>query len=140
MFECPKCGKDDIRSKSGYTLHIQKCSSDSEDETEYCTIGKTRREHHPKNVFELVVEEHITAIDPKRYFMTSGEAVAKAAKLEQDLWQAAGQARKLLKLLTEARGDAKWLESSWNGERRLILKKKNPRKRQNIKHGKGKRS
>ena len=129
MYKCQNCGKDDIRSKSGFSLHIQKCVVENEDETKYCMVGRARYEYHPKNVFELVIEEHIDPIDPKRYFMTSGEAIAKASKLEKDLWQAAGQARKLLKLLREARGDAKWLESSWNEERRLILKKKNPRKR-----------
>lgn len=57
-------------------------------------------------VFELVVEDHVqwvnpqefdlksAGINPRDYFITSGDAVKKAEILDKDLWQLAGSLRK----------------------------------------------
>jgi len=91
-------------------------------------------DHHKKNVFQLILEDFFdtdtnffSAV--KEYFVTSGEAVAKLDKLEQDAWKLAGDARRLGRLLRAARAEAKYLETGFDFERRLLLKKKNPRKR-----------
>ncbi len=93
----------------------------------YCRIGGKKQLHQPDAIFELVLSDFFTGpIDPKAYFVTSGEAVRKAEQLEKDLWFAAGQARKLRNLLKVAREKAVYLETEWN-DGRLILKRKNPR-------------
>ena len=60
----------------------------------------------PPAVFELVLSDHITWVDPKEYgldrpgvnprdyFVTSGDAVEKAKVLDRDLWQLAGALRR----------------------------------------------
>jgi hypothetical protein len=72
----------------------------------YHNVGDPFGDEHPA-VFELVIENHVPfvnpldydikdqhGIDPKEYFVTSGDAVEKAKKLETDLWQLAGDVRK----------------------------------------------
>jgi hypothetical protein len=94
----------------------------------YCKIGGKKQLHQPEAIFELVLADFFKGpIDPKTYFVTSGEAVRKAEQLEKDLWYAAGQARKLKNLLKVAREKAVYLETEWNADARLILKRKNPR-------------
>lgn len=140
-------------------------------------------------VFELVVQDHVEYVDPKKYgisnesgvdpnkyFITSGDAVEKSKVLERDLWtyagelrkktfakiakeksvdniraqqlyrsgvrptspkkwaqfesavwQAAGQARKLINKLIKARGSAKFLETEWQ-DHILLCIPKNPRR------------
>ncbi|MEM3097480.1 MAG: hypothetical protein QXU32_02005 [Nitrososphaerales archaeon] len=92
----------------------------------YCKIGHKPQPHQPDDIYELVLSEFVSAIDPKNYFVTSGEAIQKAKKLEQDLWHMAGEARKLRRLLEKARGSAVYLETEWQ-DGHLILRRKNPR-------------
>jgi len=86
-----------------------------------------RRLYQPKGVWELDISLFVETIDPADYFITSGEAIIKARKLEADLFKAAGKARKLVNILNKIKGDNVYLETSWH-EGRLILKTKNPRK------------
>lgn len=119
---CPSCNKTGFTSKSGRTLHIQTC--DGQPELQLVLP-------EDDGVFTLEVYSFVKPIDPKRYFVTSGEAIAKAQKLEKDLWESAGLARKLVKVLESTRAEAKYLETSWeNGQ--LRLRKKNPRKKANV--------
>lgn len=92
----------------------------------FCKLGERRLEHQPDGVYELVLSEFITELDPKTYFVTSGEAVRKAEQLEKDIWKMAGKARKLRNYLKKARGPAVYLETEWN-DGMLVLKRKNPR-------------
>lgn len=93
----------------------------------YCKIGGKLQAHQPEAIFELVLSDFFTgAIDPRTYFVTSGEAVRKAEQLEKDIWLMAGKARQLRNLLKKAREKAVYLETEWN-DGRLILKRKNPR-------------
>lgn len=69
-------------------------------------IGESFSEKNRPQTFELVLDDHIQAvhpktfgikeefIDPRRYFITSGDAIQKARVLEQDLWQLAARLRK----------------------------------------------
>ena len=86
------------------------------------------------------------SINPFDYFVTSGDAVEKAKVLERDywklagrirqakvskayetaMWKAAGQARKMLNALKEAKGENTFLETEWV-DHCLILMTKNPR-------------
>jgi hypothetical protein len=117
------------------------------------------------SVFELVIDDHILHVDPnkfgvecesinpKDYFVTSGDAVEKAKALERELWQLAGrvrggcctkggkkavgkyekaiwkeagQARSMVNKLKEARDDACFLETEWDRHKLLCIPK-NPR-------------
>ena len=93
---------------------------------QYCKLGNPRKEHQPDGIFHLVMKDFMSAIDPNTYFITSGEAIAKAEKLEKDIWLMAGKARQLKNMLKKARGPAVYLETEWN-DGRLLLKRKNPR-------------
>lgn len=108
---------------------------------------ETRRSYHPKNVWELDIKEIIPgSIDPIQYFRTTGEAIIKMRKLEADLFQMAGLARKVGNILEKLRGENIYLETQWNNGR-LLIKAKNPRKnkeekaralQENFTHGKKK--
>lgn len=97
-----------------------------EEPEQFCKLGKNRKEHQPEGIYHLVLKEFMTPIDPHQYFITSGEAIAKAEKLEKDIWLMAGKARQLKNMLKKARGPAVYLETEWN-DSRLLLKRKNPR-------------
>jgi hypothetical protein len=116
---CPTCKKSDFTSKSGRTLHTKTCDGRPE---------PSMKLPEEDGVFSLDVYTFLKPIDPVKYFVTSGEAIAKAQKLEKDLWEAAGMARKMVKALEEARFDAKYLETSWNNGV-LEMRRKNPRKK-----------
>lgn len=89
--------------------------------------GENRKSFQPKDTWELDLTDFIGSVDPNDYFVTSGEATLKARKLEADLFQAAGRARKLVNTLKKLKDTNVYLESSWH-DGRLILKAKNPRK------------
>lgn len=89
--------------------------------------GETRRNYHQPGVCELILNDFVQQVNPKSYFVTSGDAILKARKLESDLYREAGKVRKLVNALQKMKEDNVYLETSWN-EGRLILKIKNPRK------------
>lgn len=118
-------------------------------------------------VYELDIDEHVpfvdpatygikdlTAVRPSDYFITSGDAVVKAAQLDKDMWLLAGEARKrygpskvkkhkeferriweaagkcrtLVNTLKKVRGEAVFLETEWK-DHKLYCIPKNPRKK-----------
>lgn len=81
-----------------------------------------------EDVYTMVIDDLIGTLDPNDYFITSGEAIQKVKQLEKDAWRLAGEARKLVKLMEQAKGSAKYLEVTWE-EGILTLKRKNPRKK-----------
>ena len=93
----------------------------------YCKLGNEKDLHQPEGVWELILSDFTNSINPRDYFVTSGEAVQKAKKLEEDIWLLAGKARKLRNLLEKARGSSTYLETEWTDGGRLLLKKKDPR-------------
>ena len=91
-------------------------------------------------VYELAVEAHVPAaggVNPRDYFITSGDAVSKARTLRRDLLslgtsagdEAAAAADTLIGHLVAARGDAIFLETEYDSDHRLFCIPKNPRKR-----------
>jgi len=124
-------------------------------------------EDNSNTTYELDINEHVQWVDPAEfgvtdfpvvkptdYFITSGDAVVKAAHLDRDVWQLAGEARKkfsqsknkkhaefqrrlwemagkcraLLNILKKARGEAIFLETEWR-DHKLYCIPKNPRKK-----------
>jgi hypothetical protein len=119
----------------------------------------------PGGIFELRIDEHVPFVDPRTYgindfqginprdyFITSGDAVCKASQLERELWEAAGAARRLygqaknkrhqqfqkdlwiaagkcrtlVNRLKNVRGDAIFLETEYR-DHKLYCIPKNPR-------------
>jgi hypothetical protein len=120
---CPSCAKK-MKSASGYTLHIKKCCP-NRDDGRY----QSRLLQHPKGVWELKFElfsESLKVIDPKAYFITSGEAIRKTERLCEDFAAALHASGELLIALKHLKGSAKYLETQWENDR-LLLKQKNPR-------------
>lgn len=93
----------------------------------YARLGKEPTEDQPDGVYYANIYDYVPKIDPLQYFITSGEAILKAEKLEADLWKAAGLAKKFVSMLKKAKASAKFLETSVEDETIIILKRKNPR-------------
>lgn len=73
--------------------------------SEYHQIGAPFAADERPSVFQLVIEDHIKFVNPKtygireefinprEYFVTSGDAIQKAKILERDLWRLASNLR-----------------------------------------------
>jgi len=72
-------------------------------------IGEEPAEGANPKVFCLLLDE-LKTLDPRSYFVTSGEAVRKAEKLEKDVWALVSQCKKLVYRLKKARGESEYLE------------------------------
>ena len=135
---------------------------------EFHLIGEPIDENDRPPVFEFRINDHlpdidpvtfglqpdkVQSVDPSSYFITSGDAVSKAKKLESDLWSLAHtlknnrpkrvtkkylkyekvvwscavKARTVVRRLVEARGDSCFLETEWR-DRALLVIPKNPRR------------
>jgi hypothetical protein len=92
-------------------------------------LCQERSPHQPKGVWYIDIEsfhEALKVIDPKQYFITSGEAVKKTEVLCTDLKAALQIATRLLTIFKTLKADAKYLETQWENQR-LLIKTKNPR-------------
>jgi hypothetical protein len=138
----------------------------------YHLVGDPFDEEERPSVFELRVMDHlididplshkitteISQIDPRSYFITSGDALAKAKQLEKDLWalagklksstpkrptkkylayasdvwKCAGKCRSLVNKLQVVKGVNCFLETEWSADRQLLCIPKNPRIKHNI--------
>jgi hypothetical protein len=98
-----------------------------EEPVRHAALGQQPLPHQPKEVWRIDVYGSVPHIDPMTYFMTSGEAVVKAKRLEADLWQAAAKARKFANLLQKTKGKNKYLELELVGGGIVLVKTKNSR-------------
>lgn len=104
----------------------------------YAKLGSDPTIEQPKGVWEIPnisnelpmidINQYFqtTKLDPKSYFVTSGEAVKKAEKLVKDAFSLAIKARSFKDKLIEARGNKQYLETSWENNK-LIVKTKEKR-------------
>lgn len=82
----------------------------------------------PGVVIKYAGEFDLKAIDPSKYFLTTGDAIIKTSVLEKDLFRAAIMARKMKDILIKLKDKSVHLETRWeNGS--LIVMKKDPRKK-----------
>jgi hypothetical protein len=123
------------------------------DYDESCTVFEIKIYDHLDHIdpaeFEL---SNVPTLDPKMYYVTSGDAICKTQQLQKDLWILVGQVQKiagkkppkklaaylkvlyrcaarsqvLIDKLKVARRDAIFLETEWR-DRRVICVAKNPR-------------
>jgi hypothetical protein len=104
----------------------------------FARLGHTPQPHQPKDTWQFNVIDFVPNVNPNNYFCTSGEAVIKAKKLEQDLWQAAAAARRFTNVLIKTRGKHKYLEFQITGDRyqdgrqMSVVKTKDPRPNQRL--------
>jgi hypothetical protein len=78
---------------------------------------------HPKKQLHQPLKDIIIL----EYFRTSGDAIAKLAALEQDLWALAGAVRALSNLAKKTRGDSRWLEVGITGDKEIMCQPKSLR-------------
>lgn len=90
---------------------------------------ETREPGQKPGVWELNISDfNLKAIDPLKYYLTTGDLIIKTAVLEKDLFRSAIMARKMKDILIKLKDKSVHLESRWeNG--RLIAMKKDPRKK-----------
>lgn len=149
--KCPICEQDISVGGAAYTSHLRSHVRKGEameyksgdhltfipakehskfiEEHPYAKLGEEPLPGQPKCVWiinNLKVE--LPAIDPSKYFITSGEAVKKAEKLVKDVYSLAVKTRAFRDKLKKARGLKKYLEATHeNG--RLLVKSKDKRVR-----------
>ena len=90
-------------------------------------LGEEQVLDQPQKTWQVPIDD-LDGINPKDYFITTGEAVTKTDQLINDLSELLKNVRKLKKNLLKSRAESKYLETSWvNG--RLIVKRKDPRRK-----------
>lgn len=88
----------------------------------YARIGEKQEQGQCKKTFVVPIEEYKT-IDPKYYFVTTGEATTKVKVLLNDINELAREVRKLQRQLEKTKGDSDYLETAWEDGKLLIKKK-----------------
>lgn len=115
----------------GRLVFVKTQNGEYEEPEPYAVLGEKPADHQPDGVFDITEAlNNLPAIDPKQYFITSGEAVRKADKLVSDFYSAAVRAKVFRTKLEEARASAKHLETQ-HDDGRLLAKRKSPRRRKN---------
>jgi hypothetical protein len=93
----------------------------------YATLGEEPVVGQSKKAWVLPIDEY-EIVDPKYYFITTGEATIKINILINALSTGLKQARKLKKLLEKTKGESDYLETCWE-DGKLLVKKKEARKK-----------
>lgn len=93
----------------------------------YARIGEKPEQGQCKKTFKIPIEDYRT-IDPKKYFVTTGEATTKIKVLLNDINELAREARKLQRLLEKTKDESDYLETAWE-DGSLLVKKKVARSR-----------
>ena len=112
-----------------FTSLIDKPKKSYQSMEPFAKLGEDPLSHQQKNVWDATEAlADLSAIDPKTYYITSGEGVRKADKLVRDLYSAAVRARSFKRKMEKARGSAKFLETC-REDGRLLVKQKNQKER-----------
>jgi len=93
----------------------------------YAILGNVPEQGQSKKAFILEIDNY-EAIDPKEFFITTGEATVKIDVLLKRLEKLTKDVRKLKKKLIDTKGESDYLETCWE-DRDLIVKKKEKRSR-----------
>ena len=115
--------------------HIKKFHTNLEyvDLPKFPILGHAPKEGQFDNGW-VVPQEELQVFDPRKYFATSGEAVAKSEKMLKDAWLYVGKLQSFANKLKKAKGAAKYLEVAWQGGGTLVVQAKNPRVFKEKKH------
>ena len=95
----------------------------------YPIIGCVPSNNQSKKVWVVPIDKY-KKVDPRDYFITTGEAIVKIDVLLKDLKELTKNICKLKKSLIDAKGDSDYLETCWENNK-LLVKKKDKRLRGN---------
>ena len=124
---CPKTGRLIFKNPNEASKYVEM--------EPYAMLGEEPLKGQPKGVWEITEAlNKLPTIDPRRYYITSGEAVRKAEMLTKDAYSLAVKAKSFEKALRKAREEAKYLETQRENSR-LLIKKKSPRKKKENPNG-----
>lgn len=90
--------------------------------TKYAKIGEEPQKGQSKKIWTVPIDEY-RKIDPKEYFVTTGEATVKIDILLEDIKELSNELRKLKRQLIKTKGDSDYLETCWESSELLIKKK-----------------
>lgn len=93
----------------------------------YAILGEDPAKGQSKKAWIVEIDSY-NKIDPKEYFITTGEATVKIDVLINDLENLTKEAKKLKKQLIKTKGESDYLETCWESSN-LIVKKKEKRSR-----------
>lgn len=79
-----------------------------------------------KGICCVIISDYLKPINPKDYFLTTGEAIQKIDILINDINSLLKSAKKFKKNLVKAKASSKYLETGWE-DGILVLKQKNLR-------------
>lgn len=96
-----------------------------EDIGKYAIIGTEPKYGQSKKAWVVLIDEY-KKIDPKQYFITTGEGTVKVKVLIDDIKVLLKEAQKLQKQLIKTKGESDYLETCWE-DGKLIMKKKERR-------------
>jgi len=128
---CPVCGK--VCANNGALSAHRKTHKDEEPEPTanniepFAMLGDDPVLDQPHKTWQIPIDDFV-GVNPKDYFVTTGEAVTKTDQLLKDLAALQKDVRRFKQKLLKARAESKYLETCWvNG--RLIIKRKDPRRK-----------
>jgi len=93
--------------------------------SKYASVGNPPEHGQSKKAWEVPIDTY-TKVDPKQYFITTGEAIVKMGVLLKDLANLTKEMRKLQKQMVKTKGDSDYLETCWE-DGKLLIKKKDRR-------------
>ena len=91
----------------------------------YAMVGKSPEHGQSKKAWIVPIDEY-KKMDPKYYFITTGEAIVKINVLLKDLKESMKQMQNLKKIFVKTKGDSDYLETCWE-DGNLLVKKKDKR-------------
>lgn len=98
-----------------------------EEKGKYAVLGNHPEHGQSKKAWVLKIDE-FKKIDPKDYFITTGEALVKTEVLLNDLRDLTKDIKKLQREMVKTKADSDYLETCWE-DGKLLLKKKEKRSR-----------
>jgi len=98
-----------------------------ERKSKYADLGNQPEQGQSKKAFILHIDEY-KKINPRDYFITTGEATVKIEVLLEDVKDLLKELKKLQKEMVRTKDESDYLETCWE-DGNLVLKKKEKRSR-----------
>lgn len=98
-----------------------------ERKSKYAILGNKPKQGQSKKAWIIEIDKY-KKIDPREYFVTTGEATVKIEVLLDDLKDLTKEMKNLQKELTKTKDESDYLETCWE-DGNLIVKKKEKRSR-----------
>lgn len=125
--------KEAVEYREGHKLTYVSAEAQAKliEENPYAQLGNDPLPGQPKCCWDITnMLNSLQAINPKEYYITDGDAIAKADKLVKDCYGLAVKSKYFRDKLIKARGAKKYLETAYE-HNRLCVKGKDPRYNEN---------